>query len=159
MSDAALEEAVAEGGVKVQGPLLQESSRPDGGRPGAMTPRESAKWAELHEAGPTLLSALSQLFLTLLTVFTLLLPAACLLPPVVYRLAHWRGPLSQEQYRAAWHLEGKTAEEVRGAPGEPDDRVAADDGSERWYYLADSYGFAYVGVKFGPDGRVRYSWS
>jgi outer membrane protein assembly factor BamE (lipoprotein component of BamABCDE complex) len=97
--------------------------------------------------------------LAALATLAALVLAACLLPPVLVRLVHGRGPLTAEQFKASGGIEGKTTEEVRALLGEPHERDVERDGSQRWYYWQDSYGIHYLGVEFGPDGRVTGTWT
>jgi hypothetical protein len=95
--------------------------------------------------------------LTIFGVLTTLL-VACLIPPVLFRLAHGRAPLSAEKYQRAWNTKGLTANQLRELLGEPHDRYDEDNGGETWYYWGDSYGVGYVGIRIGPDGRVESTW-
>lgn len=96
--------------------------------------------------------------LTIFGMLTTLLLAACLIPPVMFRLTHGRGPLSWEEYRQAGNARGLTADQLRELLGEPHLRYDEADGEESWYYWGDSYGFGYVGIRFGRDGQVIYTW-
>lgn len=113
---------------------------------------------EKTDSRSSLKSALKQGCFTILAFPTALLLVACLLPPIIFRANHGRGPISGWQYRQAWNAEGMTVDEVLQILGEPHDRVVEDDGSERWYYWGDSYGLGYVGLKIGPDRKVKHTW-
>lgn len=100
-----------------------------------------------------------KIFLILLagSVFT-----CCFLPSIVFRLQYGREPLSIELYNKSFDLikEGMTFDEVRAVYGEPHEKHPNNPqvGGEDWIYWTSTLKIGYLGIMFGPDGRVTGTW-
>ncbi len=88
----------------------------------------------------------------------LLLLGSCLLPifcyfarPDAVRLDNGTHPLGS--YPGNKIREGMSGDEVKAILGPPHQRNKNND-RETWIYWTESYGGYWVGVDFGPDGRV-----
>ena len=80
---------------------------------------------------------------------------------LAFRLQYGRGPLSVELYQASRTstMQGMTQEEVRARLGEPHEVYDKWDGEASWIYYTDTFGHGYLGIRFGPDGRVVRVWT
>lgn len=98
-------------------------------------------------------------YIAALVTLTVVLLAACLLPQIVFRIDYGRGPLNREQIDSIdGSFIGKTTDEVLDSLGPPHTRDVYEDGSEKWIYWGDSFGFGCTRLLFGPDGRVKNWW-
>jgi hypothetical protein len=89
----------------------------------------------------------------------LALAAGCVaLPPLAFFALTKSGIGDPNQYNETVNV-GMTAEEVRAVLGSPNEVYSYTGGEVRWIYYCDRLGWSYLGIVFGPDGRVRGKWT
>ena len=91
-------------------------------------------------------------FGVLLFLASWLFPLFCYFTPtVIFRIEYGNYPIGS--YPSGKIRNGMSVNDVEAFLGAPHKRSKEDD-RETWLYWIDSFGMYWVGVDFGPDGRV-----